>query len=54
MPDRIDNKRKVLEVETRRYFGETFPTLAAHWEAAIAGLAPAIFRELSARLRNWK
>jgi regulator of protease activity HflC (stomatin/prohibitin superfamily) len=38
----------------QRYFGETCPTLAARWEAAIVGLTPSILRELAGRLQAFE
>ena len=48
----IRRKRELLTAELKRYFSETCPALAARWEAAIIGLAPAILRELARRLQT--
>lgn len=52
MGNAVETKRELLATELQRYFGETCPTLAARWEAAIVGLAPPVLRELAGRLQD--
>ena len=50
--DGLEGKRNLLAAEMLRYFGETCPTLVAHWEIAIVGLPPLALRELAGRLQT--
>lgn len=54
MGDEIESKRQLLAGELQRYFGETCPALAARWEAAIVGIAPANLRDLAGRLQAFE